>query len=118
MATYDGSNIFGGSVRVRMEQTESASQANEFFGVNGKQALFGGSRGRMFFIDGVLYGSTGSTLAAAIGLILSYDDGVGRVLVDSYGVSWPSVVFRKFTPSERVLPGYFLPYKAVFEGLL
>jgi hypothetical protein len=117
-ATYDGSNIFGQSVSVRMEINPSAAQLNEFFGVTGMQSLFGGGRGRVFLVSGVLLGGDDGTLASLRDLILTYDDGVGRVLVDTLGDAWPSVVFRRFQPGDRVLGGWVLPYKAQFDGLI
>jgi hypothetical protein len=117
--TYDGGNVFGYAVKCRMMVNPSAAQVNEFFGVAGKQSLYGGSRGRAFLIEGVFAAEDGnaSTLQAYVDLLLSYDDGIGRVLEhDVYG-AWGSVVFRRFEPSERILPGPCLPYKAMFEGL-
>jgi hypothetical protein len=98
----------------------SAAQLNEFFGTSGKQSLYGGTRGRLFNVEGVLVAEDGeaSTLQSYVDAILSYDDGIGRTLFhDVYG-SWDSVIFRRFEPSERVLPGPALPYKAFFEGLV
>jgi hypothetical protein len=120
MATYDGVNIFGRSVSISMKVNPSAAQVNEFFGVTGTQSLYGGGRGRVFLISGVLAPDSGlpEDLAAMRDLILSYDDGIGRILVDTLGGIWPAVVFRRFDPADRILPGPALPYKAQFDGLI
>lgn len=122
MATYGGVPIFGRSVRVSMAKNPSAEQMNSFFGVNGMQRLFGGSRGRAFFVEGVLYGVDASDLSDAELLILSYEDGIGRSLEDSYGRSWPSVVFRgEYQPQGKILQdlrGFYQEYKAIFHGLI
>ena len=117
MATYDGGNIFGSAVRVRMEVNPSATQINGFFGVSGTQSLYGGTRGRVFLVSGVLTAPDADTLSAYIATILSYDDGIGRVFVHPVYGSWPLVVFRRFQPGERILPGPALEYKAQFDGL-
>jgi hypothetical protein len=117
VATYDGVNIFGQSVKCRMVVNPSAAQIDAFFGANGQQSLFGGGRGRTFLIEGVLTATDVPTLNSMYGLILSYDDGIGRILVDSLGNTWPNVVFRRFEPAERILPGPVLPYKVQFDGL-
>jgi hypothetical protein len=120
MATYGGSAIFGLSVKCAMSKNPSAEQINAFFGVHGTQSLFGGTRGRVFMIEGVLFGTTSGNLSAAELVLLSYEDGIGRVLVDSYGRAWPSVVFRgEYSPQGRILRdfrGFYQEYKAIFHG--
>jgi hypothetical protein len=115
MATYDGSNIFGFS-RIRMEVNPSAAQVNEFFGAQGQQSLYGGSRGRVFLIEGIWTGDN-DTLAASVATMLSYDDGIGRAFAHPIYGTWPRVVFRRFVPGERILFGA-LQYKAQFDGLI
>ena len=99
-----------------MEQNPSALQINEFFGLSGMQSLYGGGRGRVFFIEGVFVGDN-TSINAAVSTLLSYDDGVGRVLVDSFDNAWPNVVFSRFQPPERVLPGAY-PFKVQFSGMI
>ena len=118
MPTYDGSNIFGSAVKTRMDVNPSAAQVNEFFGVGGRQSLYGGTRGRVFLVEGLFTAPDPASLQSAIGLLLSYDDGVGRVFAHEVYGSWPAVVFRRFEPGGRILFGYALPYKAQFEGLI
>jgi hypothetical protein len=122
MADYGGDAIFGRSVTIAMEQAPSAVQLDAFFGLSGVASLYGGGRGRAFLIEGVLVGSDAADLAAARALFLSYDDGIARDLTDTWGVTWPQVVFRQFQPQGRVMQlavaggGLALPYRAVFEG--
>lgn len=119
MILYDGSPIFGYANRLLPETNESASQRNAFFGVNGTQSLYGGSRGRTFVVRGVLVDNSGN-LAGQIALIESYNDGVGRTLSDLVLTrSWDKVIFKKFRQtSERVLPGPAIEFEAMFEGEL
>lgn len=118
MPTYDGIDIFGGAVKVRMDVNPSAAQLNEFFGVAGQQSLYGGGRGRVFLVEGLLTAPDPASLQAAVALVLSYDDGIGRVFSHPVYGAWPMVVFRRFQPGDRVLFGYALPYKAQFDGLV
>ena len=122
MVTYDGINIFGAAVQFQHVAHPNAQQVNTFFGVNGTQTLFGGGRGRMFLIRGILLGSGVGDLNAAESVIQSYADGVARTLVDPRGRTWPNVIFRgEFIPDSRgpypTATGWALPYRAVFHGL-
>ncbi len=54
MTTLDGNPIFGDAVCVQHLPHPNTQQINEFFGINGQQTLFGGTRGRTFAISGVL----------------------------------------------------------------
>jgi hypothetical protein len=122
MMTYDGADIFGAAVQFLQVAHPNAQQNNNFFGVSGTQTLFGGGRGRMFQIRGILLGSTIQDLNSAEAAILSYADGIARTLVDPRGRTWSNVIFRgEFTPDSRgpypTASGWALPYKAVFHGL-
>jgi hypothetical protein len=122
MLTFDGANIFGAAVQFQHLANPTAQQMNTFFGVSGTQTLYGGGRGRMFLVRGVLLGATTADLNAAESALLSYADGVARTLVDSRGRVWPNVLFRgEFQPDPRgpyaTRSGWALPYRAVFHGL-
>ena len=54
MTTLDGNSIFGTAVSVVHNPHPNAQQINHFFGIDGQQTLFGGTRGRTFIISGVL----------------------------------------------------------------
>ena len=119
-AFYDGYNIFGAAVTVRMKPAANDQQMNAFFGVTGTQSLFGGGRGRTFDIRGVLWGDNLPDLVAARSVLLSYADGLGRVFTDTMGTDWPMVVFNGVYSEEGApVPtpyGFWLPYTATFEG--
>jgi hypothetical protein len=122
-ASYGGVSIFGTAVRMGMQANPSEVQLNTFFGVTGVFSLWGGGRGRFFPVEGLLVGSGFGDLAARVGAFLSFDDGVGRVLVDTGGVAWPAVVF---TGQFELVGQYLYPpglavaraYRAVFRGNL
>ncbi len=123
MTTLDGNAIFGNAVNVAQSPHANAQQINHFFGVDGQQTLFGGTRGRTFVISGVLSASNITTLNGIEATLLSYADGLTHTLVDNRGRIWPNVVFRgEYTPSPtgpRPLAGggWCLPYRLVMEGL-
>lgn len=123
IAYYNGSNIFGLAVSVQHVPNPSAQQINSYFGVTGSQMIYGGGRGRVFHITGVLIGTDVSDLASAEATILSFDDGIARTLTDTWGRNWPYVVFvGEFTPDQKgprpFDGGWALPYRATFRGLL
>ncbi len=123
MTTLDGNSIFGNAVNVMHNPHPNAQQVNHFFGIDGQQTLFGGTRGRRFVICGVLSAPTIATLNAVEATLLSFADGLTHTLVDNRGRIWPNVIFRgEYTPSSmgpRALAGggWCLPYRLVMEGL-
>jgi hypothetical protein len=123
MATLDGSPVFGLATNVLHTPHANAQQINQFFGINGSQTLFGGTRGRTFMISGVLIGATIADINSAETQLLSFADGLAHTLVDNRGREFDNVIFRgeysPFAAGPRPLAGggYCLPYKAVFEGL-
>jgi hypothetical protein len=123
IAYYDGNAIFGLAVAVQHLPNPSAQQTTGFFGVTGTQLVFGGGRGRVFQIKGVLIGVDLAGLAAAEATLLSYDDGIARTLTDCWGRNWPQVVFTGQYQPDPVGPrpfdgGWALAYRATFRGLL
>lgn len=121
MPAYGGSQLFGRSVSIRMEPNPSKKVYTEFFGLDGLYMQFGGSRGRTFFVQGLLAANSDAALTNAIALMLSYDDGVARELVDTRGLTWPQVVFDHWSPGERFLHGNgsaLLEYRMTFTGLI
>lgn len=126
-AYYDGNAIFGAAVRCNHGPQPADQQTNAYFGVSGQQSVYGGARGRQFHIEGVLTGESLGDLAAAEQLLLSYNDGIGRTLTDTWGTNWTNVVFRGqytrhgmvgfiFGGDGSVLFGQ--AYRAVFIGLI
>lgn len=122
MALYGGSALFGNSVVCKVMPHESAAQKSAYFGVNGQFNLWGGQRGAMIEVRGVLVADTYSDLSGLIQSIKSCDDGVGRPFVDSYGNVYNNTVFRRYTPAaERVFRtaggGWAEVYQCTFEYL-
>lgn len=122
-AYFDGAAIFGLAVSVQHLPGASAQQINSYFGVTGQQLVYGGGRGRLFQIRGVLVGEDLSVLAGAEATLLSYDDGIARTLTDTWGRSWPYVCFTgQYQPDPMgprpTVGGWALPYRATFRGLL
>jgi hypothetical protein len=122
MMTYGGANFFGAAVRFQHLARPNAQQENTFFGVTGTQTLYGGGRGRMFLVTGVLVGDSLSAINLAESSFQNYADGVARTLIDPRGRAWPNVLYKgEFIPDPRgpypTVNGWALPYKAVFHGL-
>lgn len=122
-AYLDGADIFGRAVSIQHVPTPSAQQINSYFGIGGTQLIYGGSRGRTFHVKGVLLGDDLSVLTGAEATLLSYADGIARVLTDTLGRNWPYVVFlNEYTPDAMgprpTVGGWALPYRATFRGLL
>lgn len=122
-ATYNGSAIFGYAVSVTMVPAPQEVQFSTFFGLSGVHSLTGGTRGRIISVTGLLYGASLSALNAAEAAILAYADGIARTFVDTRGRSWGYVVFNgSFEPLAKpqyaagTFTGYWLPYRATFEG--
>jgi hypothetical protein len=117
--TYDGSNIFGVAVSCVMVLNPAAEQVNAFFGVTGVQSLFGGLRGRVFEVSGVLVAPDPVTLNSYEMTFESYIDGIPRVLIDGFLTAWPNVKLLQFQRQGRVLNGVTVcarPYKALFRS--
>jgi hypothetical protein len=120
MATYNSDSIFGLAVTIVHELNPPAEQLNAFFGVTGTQSLYGGLRGRVFLISGLLWGTDMGALNTAEAVYLNYCDGKARTLVDTRGRTFPSVLLKPLQPQGRVLQdgrGLFLPYRGVANGL-
>ena len=122
MALYDGNALFGQSVVCKVIDHPTADQMAAYFGVLGQSNLFGGTRGSIIEVRGVLIGNSPSALNAQIQTLKSYRDGIGRVFTDSYGNAYANTVFRRYVPAgERVYRsaggGYAEAYQATFEYL-
>lgn len=126
MAAFGGASIFGAVSRVTMTVAPSAQQVNAFFGVEGNQFLWGGSRGRVFLVEGIFVDTDIPSVMAQQANLLSYADGIARVFTDNQGTDWPNVVFDgTYTPEQGgALPvtmaggdGWGLRFKCVLKGL-
>jgi hypothetical protein len=123
--------MFGMAVRMQQVPSKAAQQLDAFFGVPGVLSTFGGSRGRTFFVTGVLFDVDLPTLSAAEDLFTpgvagTMADGVARPLFDTRGRTWANVVYvGQFQPAKNgPLPavwsgnsGWSLAYQALFHGL-
>ncbi len=123
MATpsYGGETIFGLAVQMRTVINPSADQVNSFFGANGNESLFGGTRGRLTEVEGLLFGETFADLATAEEEFVSFNDGIPRNLVDTRGVVYSYVKFAAFQPQGRIINdgrAAWRPYKATFSHLV
>jgi hypothetical protein len=123
VTTLDGYPIFGDAVTVIHNPHPNAQQINQFFGIDGQQTLFGGTRGRTFIVSGVLTAPNMLILNTAETTLLSFADGLTHTLLDNRGRTWPNVIFRgEYTPSPMgpcplAGGGWCLPYRLVMEGL-
>jgi hypothetical protein len=120
--SFGGVDIFGAAVHIQHIPRANAHQVDSFFGVDGNVTLFGGTRGRIFEVTGVLVGADIPGLLAAEALLLSYADGIARTLVDPIGRTFPNVYFQgEYVPSSEgpmwTDRGVCIPYRAVFYGL-
>ena len=121
MPSFGGVNIFGTAVTMSTADHPREKQINSFFGISGLETLDGGMRGRTTTVSGVLYGNTSAALSGAEMLFRSYNDGVARILVDTFGTAWASVRLEVFQPAGRVKQSaygaFFRPYQARFFHL-
>jgi hypothetical protein len=121
MATIDGSPAFGVAVTVTYTPNGNVQQMNEFFGINGTQTIFGGTRGAVLEVSGVLAAADIPTLNSAESSLLSYADGNAHTVVDDRGRTFPNVVWdATYQPSAAGIQaaaggGWLLPYKAVMK---
>lgn len=129
--TLDGNAIFGLAVRMQHTVRPAAYSLREFFGINGYFSNFGGKRGRLFTVEGVLIGADIPALNFNEGVFETYVDGNAHELYDTRGRLWDNVIFegdfQTHPQGPRPLAGYYngdgsqwlaLPYKAAFLGLL
>jgi hypothetical protein len=129
--TYGGRPIFGLAVHIEQIPAQAAQQQDAFFGVPGILSLFGGTRGRMFQVSGVLFdvdlpSLNGDEDVFTPGVSGSLADGVARPLFDTRGRTWANVVYLGQFHPDPIGPrpgawgsgvGWILPYRAVFHGL-
>lgn len=120
--SFGGSSIFGTACHVVHLPHPAAVQKDEYFGQPGMASLFGGGRGRIFEVTGVLVGPDLPTVIAAEAALLTYADGVARTFVDTQGRAWANVIFEgEYRPSsEGPKPtdfGWCLPYRCILHGL-
>lgn len=120
--TYGGVAIFGPTPVIHTVDDERATMEAAFGGVNGIESLDGGSRGRVTTITGWLIGSDIDDLAAFMVGFRALNDGIARILTDTYGNAYPNVLLKRFDPAPRgrinIATGEaFVAYTATFRHL-
>lgn len=121
--TLNGAAAFGAAVRMVHVPNANASMIAAFFGVQGVQSLDGGTRGRVFMVEGLMTGSNPPGVVANELALQSFANGGVYLLVDTTGIAWANVQFRnEFQPGDKFMwsPTLFAwcrPYRAVLHGL-
>jgi len=119
MATY-GLFDLGLATNVVVTHNPSEKQINTFFGYSGVQSLWGGQRGRVIEVSGLLAASTAAGCLALRDSLRTLDDGVARVLTDNTGTTYPFTVYTgafQQTGKFGVFAGQVvMPYRAIFES--
>jgi hypothetical protein len=121
-ASYGGIPMFGLVTSFQVLSNPTAQQLDQFFGISGNVALFGGGRGRSFAISGTFEEFDIATLNADEAAIMSFADGVARTLTDTRGRAWPNVVFMGEYQPDPMGPrptggGWATAYHCIFHGL-
>lgn len=120
--SFGGVFLFGTACHVVHSPQTIAQQKGSFFGVTGMTSLYGGGRGRLFEITGVLVGKDLTAVMGAESALLSFADGIARTFIDTQGRAWPNVIFEgEYTPSadgpKSTDFGWCLPYRCILHGL-
>jgi len=123
MATLDGNAVFGYASIVNVSPNPNSQQMNNFFGLDGTQTLYGGTRGYVFKVKGVFVGNSLDDITASETALLSYADGQTHTLADNLGQTFNNVIFtgeyQRFAQGPRGLAGggWCLPFDCVLHGL-
>jgi len=120
--SYGGLPIFGLVTSMQAMMNPTAQQLDQFFGVSGNLALFGGTRGRVFAISGVFQEFSIPVLNADEAVVRSFADGVARPLIDTRGQLWSNVIFEGQYVPDPLGPrptdvGWALSYHMTMRGL-
>jgi len=121
--TYGGLPMFGLVTSMQAPMNPTAQQLDQFFGVSGNLALWGGTRGRMFLISGVFQEVDIETLNADEAVIMGFADGIARPLFDTRGRLWQNVIFEGHYAPDPMGPrptgpgGWAVAYKMSMRGL-
>ncbi len=120
--SFGGIYLFGTACHVVHLPHAAAQHKGSYFGVTGTTALYGGGRGRLFEITGVLVGPNLASVISAESALLSFADGIARNFVDTQGRAWPNVIFEgDYMPSpdgpKSTDFGWCLPYRCTLHGL-
>jgi hypothetical protein len=102
--TYGGAPIFGLAVKFRPAPNPPALQLDAYQGINGQVCLFGGTRGGVVHVSGVLADFDIPSVNNDLATITSYDDGIARTLIDPEGNSYGDCVYAGMGPPQPALP--------------
>jgi hypothetical protein len=92
-ATLDGEPVFGLVIECIPTPIPCARQITEFFGQNGRLAVFGGTRGWKFTIKGRFEESDISTINADFAAIEGFAGPQTHTFVDTAGNTYQNVIF-------------------------
>jgi len=120
--TYGGIPMFGLVTSMQAMMNPTAQQLDQFFGVSGNLALFGGTRGVVFAIAGVFQEQDIPTLGEDLAFLRNYADGIARPLADTMGMLWQNVIFEGQLIPDPMGPrptdtGWAIPYRMTMRGL-
>lgn len=103
--TFRGQALFGTAPVVIPAPNPPRLQLNAYPGVNGRDAVWGGSDGGETVAEFVLVAPNEATLASykAVWITLVANAAIGT-LVDTAGTSWTNVVAQHFAPAEEIKP--------------
>ena len=114
MALYAGVNLFGsGPCRVTVQPEAFAIKFSEYAGLNGREALYMGGRGRRIRIAGQLKAANVVALNILIAAIEAYRRLGPATLIDNDGVIWYNVALERFDiipPKKYTSVGVFVEY--------
>lgn len=123
MASYGGVACLGFAVHVAARKVKVSCDRVSFFGVDGTYSIYGGSRGFVYEVRGVLWGADLPAMLGVEAMLYGFADAVPRYLIDDVGRTWPNVIFLgEYVPHEGgpkwTDTGVCLPYSARFYGLM
>ena len=123
MASYGGVACLGFAVHVAARKCKVQCDRVSFFGVDGTYSIYGGSRGFVYDVSGVLWGVNVPEMLYIESLLYGFSDAVPRDLVDDVGRVWSNVIFLgEYVPHSDgpkwTDNGVCLPYSARFYGLV
>lgn len=123
--TFDGQLMFGEAVQMVQNPVTAAFMQTAVNGGEGQFAVYAGSRGRTWNVQGLFTGATPADCIAYQAAWLSYVGFRAVTLVDTNGVAWFDVIFK----GEIQCPGsprpaatatgatWAWPYQLILQGL-
>jgi hypothetical protein len=108
-ASYNGLFLFGRSVRTKRTGDPAATQETAYPGLDGVESTPLGKRGKFIVLTSVLYSQVSSAdLNAQMRTIESFDDGIARPFVDTFGQTHDWAILQTPDFGDKVyLDGYW-----------